>query len=347
MITKLNLDQFLEPFKESVKTSLCLPLDVSHDDFLKLAVDFFGQDVQELTFHETKPVSHLPKDVTLMASIADPIAHPFYICFSKPANAKLFDLFFGSVDPFQDERLSLGASSYLLTSFLASLNQSKIFEDLAFYISETHASQDVFHHVKVEMKLQGSYPLVIDLYFPEAFVEAYLDKYKDKLSSHKQTHIELNVAVVTGLVNVTNSQLARLNPSSVIILDENYYDVSSEKGMAKLCAKGKNFAQARINHNHLKFLEFNSFEHETTMDNTSESPLLPLDEVQMQLQVEFASFKMSLKDLESLSVGQTIDLHKDHPTSVYLTLNGQKVARGELVKVGEAMAVMIEEMGHG
>lgn len=345
MITKLNLDQFLQPFSESSKASLSLPRSVSEDDITNVIKTFLNHDNCHIKAHESRPVSALPKTMQTICVKANPIDSPFYLAFSDPTRNKLFELFFGSTDPFQDQRLSYAASGYLVTAFLSDVNQKRLFQELSFYLADIAPEPELFHHLKLEIFIEESYPILIDCFFPEKFLEAFNALYQNDLSQ-KKFAIELPISVTTGLVTLDKDTLDRLKKTDIVFLDESYYDIPTEKGMAKLCFQGHNFAQARISHHHLKFLEFNHITHESNME-TSDDSLKPISDVSFELHVEFATFKMSLKELESLNVGQTIDLHKDKLTSCFLTLRGQKIAKGELVKVGEKTAFMIEEIHHG
>jgi flagellar motor switch/type III secretory pathway protein FliN len=117
-----------------------------------------------------------------------------------------------------------------------------------------------------------------------------------------------------------------------------------QKGLAKLQYEGSYFAQVRLNHNTIKFLDFNPLPDEVSMEQHGESPLKSLSEVSLELQVEFAKINLNFSEFEKLTSGQTLEIAKDNPTSCYLTLQGQRVAKGELVKVGEQMAFLIEEL---
>lgn len=345
MITKLNLDQLLEPFKDNVKATLALPSDIQDNDFINLLKQFLNSDPIDLRVHHAPIVSHLPSQLELVAIKADPLDSPFFVGVSSPAKAKIFDLFFGSMEPFSDPRLVHGALCYLVLSFTSLLNQQKLFSKLAFYVTDKPHALDSYHHLKAELVIEGAYPVIVDLFFPEAFVESFCEIYKDKIQEPQHV-LPLPISVISGSVRLSYAELKSLKETDVIFLDENYYDTDTHKGITKLSLSGKTFAQARLHHQHLKFLEFNYDAQPTQIDMNSENTMTPLPDVNLELQVEFASFKMSSKDLESLTVGQTIELHKDDPTCVFLCLDGQKIAKGQLVKVGEKMAVMIEELSH-
>jgi flagellar motor switch protein FliN/FliY len=74
--------------------------------------------------------------------------------------------------------------------------------------------------------------------------------------------------------------------------------------------------------------------------------LVSSKEIPVTLTVEIAKFKMSLSKLLQLQPGNLIDLPVKPEEGVQLTINGKAVARGELVKIGDAIGVKILKVGH-
>ncbi len=61
--------------------------------------------------------------------------------------------------------------------------------------------------------------------------------------------------------------------------------------------------------------------------------------------VEVDRIKMSLEKLLQLTPGNVIELDVHPNQGVYLTVHGKKIAKGELVKIGEVLGVKITETG--
>lgn len=61
--------------------------------------------------------------------------------------------------------------------------------------------------------------------------------------------------------------------------------------------------------------------------------------------VEVDRIKMSLEKLLQLTPGNIIELNAHPNQGVYLTVHGKKIAKGELVKIGEVLGVKITETG--
>lgn len=345
MATPINFAQFLEPFSSTIKASMFLPESVSFDDFKNLLGIYFDQPSLELKAHPLHASAHLPKNGSVFAIKVDPLSSHVFLHLPTPAKQTLNDIFFGSKEPFTDERLINGGLGYLVAKFLEDLTLQKLFATLSFYLSEATTHHESYQLLKVEMTLPGHYPLVVDLYFPESFVEAFCVMFKDQLIAHMPP-VSLNVDILTGKVKLLSSAFRGLKKHDLIILDENYYNLETQKGIAKLACKNTAFAEVRLSGHSIKCLDFNPIPEEANMEHP-ESPLQALHDVSLEFQIEFATLKLQMKDLEKLSSGQTLEFSKENMASCFLTLQGQKVAKGELVKVGEQMAFLVQEIHHG
>jgi flagellar motor switch/type III secretory pathway protein FliN len=338
MISKFDFHQLLEPFATNIKATLKLPSSVTLESILELIKAYFDNQALEIKCFTPAPSAHLPVQNSLFCIKADPIQAPFYVSFSAPTKSKLLETFFGSKEPFSDDRL--------VTKFLDDLNFHKLFQGLSFYLSESMTCHESLLHVKVELLIQGSYPLIIDLYFPESFTEAFDELYKGQIET-KSDFVPLFVHINIGHVKLSNDQIQSLKSGYILVVDDLFYNPETQKGMGHLVCKNHNFAQVRLSPHSIKFLDFNPLPEEAPMEQHVDSPLKSLSDLTLELQVEFTTLKLQMKDLEHLTQGQTIEFHKEHPTHVYLTLQGQRIAKGELVKVGEQMAFLVEEIRHG
>lgn|GEM_PF-380135 len=76
-----------------------------------------------------------------------------------------------------------------------------------------------------------------------------------------------------------------------------------------------------------------------------ESPLNLPKEIPITLTVEVARVQMPLGKLSQLQPGNVLDLSVAPALSVHLTSNGKRVAKGELIKLGETLGVKILKLG--
>lgn len=346
MTLKLNLEHLLKPFTENLKPSLSLPKGVEISSFETILKQVFETESLSIKVHEAHAKNHLPHAELSYFIKASFSPAGFYLFIYQPSASKLLEKFFGSKTAFNDERLVKGALGYLVTNGIQTLNESQIFASSTFYLAEHLELQEAFQAVKVEVLLDESYPLVFDLYFPESFIDSFHEHFANMTKDH-YNQISFVTKLLIGQTKLTSEQFRSLKVSDALVLDESLFMPDQNKGLGRLSLNDRSFAQVRINHNTIKFLDFNPLPDESYMEQNQEAPLKNLSEISLDLQVEFARITMSFSDLEKLTTGQTIEFSKDQATSCYLTLQGQRVAKGELVKVGEQMAFLIEELKNG
>lgn len=70
----------------------------------------------------------------------------------------------------------------------------------------------------------------------------------------------------------------------------------------------------------------------------------PLEKIPVQLTIEVGRVGMNLSDLMNLAPGNVIDIKVEPERGVDLVVNGKKVGRGELVKLGSVLGVRILEL---
>jgi flagellar motor switch protein FliN len=73
--------------------------------------------------------------------------------------------------------------------------------------------------------------------------------------------------------------------------------------------------------------------------------MIPANEIPLTIIVEVARFKMNLDKLLQLSPGNVLELPVKPEQGVTLTLNGKRVAKAELVKLGDMLGVKIQQIG--
>lgn len=70
----------------------------------------------------------------------------------------------------------------------------------------------------------------------------------------------------------------------------------------------------------------------------------PFEKIPIQLTVEVGRVGMTLNDLMNLAPGNVIDIKVEPERGVDLIVNGKRVGRGELVKIGQVLGVRILEL---
>jgi flagellar motor switch protein FliN/FliY len=75
--------------------------------------------------------------------------------------------------------------------------------------------------------------------------------------------------------------------------------------------------------------------------------LVSPQQIDVNIHVELAQINMTMDTLLSLKPGNMIDLNIHPEQYAYLTINGKKVGKGQLLQIGETVGVKIIEIGAG
>ncbi|NGX34009.1 MAG: hypothetical protein K1060chlam1_00354 [Candidatus Anoxychlamydiales bacterium] len=187
--------------------------------------------------------------------------------------------------------------------------------------------------------------------------------------------LQLTMSAEIGSVNLNYETLKKIKIGDFVILDEINYDVKNNKGQVTLKLGDTKLFLAKVKQNKLKIIDFVKYSEETTMENKktekqpskeeklieetkpkeAEETVQIEEETQIQTSqienmpitiiVEAGRFKITLDKLMSMQPGNLLDL-KIHPEkAVNLVVNGQQIAKGELVNLGDTLGVRILEMG--
>lgn len=88
-----------------------------------------------------------------------------------------------------------------------------------------------------------------------------------------------------------------------------------------------------------------SLEEEQAVDVLPKEALVSPDQVPLVLSVEVAKIKMSLDQLLTLKPGSVLSLAVHPDQDVHLVTNGKRVARGQMIQIGEVIGVKVTEVG--
>jgi flagellar motor switch protein FliN/FliY len=78
----------------------------------------------------------------------------------------------------------------------------------------------------------------------------------------------------------------------------------------------------------------------TTLSNTP----LTVDEIPLTIVIEVGRIQMSVKKLLELQPGNMLELDIHPESGVDMVINGKRIARGELLKIGESLGIRISEL---
>ena len=166
--------------------------------------------------------------------------------------------------------------------------------------------------------------------------------------------IELTTHLKMGSVLLDRPLWDGLEAGDVILLDRGSFDPRHKEGVITLTLGTTPLFHVSIKENKVKLLDYALF-YEEDMQNEQEitpKELLAPDEgvanaikdLPLNVTIELARLRMSVDQLMQLSPGNFLQLPIHPEQGVTLSINGQKVGRGEMVYLGEALGVRILEL---
>lgn len=167
-------------------------------------------------------------------------------------------------------------------------------------------------------------------------------------------NLEVPVGIHIGSVLLSQEDWKAVNLGDVLLLDRGSYDPRHKEGIASLSLGATPLFHVKIKENGLKLLEPALF-YEEDMDKretppelneppVEEGPALAVKELPLFITVELARLRMTVDQLMKLAPGNFLELPIRPEQGVLLTVNAQKVARGEIVYLGEALGIRILEI---
>jgi flagellar motor switch protein FliN/FliY len=227
--------------------------------------------------------------------------------------------------------------------------------------------------------------LVCPASFHTDFKSHFSTRQPQPLSSALTAHIDVSLAIEVGQTVLPLSKWKRISVGDFILLDRCSFDPDTHKGTATLTLHKTPLLRVRVRENHLKIVDYafyheeqnqmsppqdeenpeetfdteESFSSEESSEMDTEenhlwsSPnveegsktMIPVDEIPLTLIVEVSRLQIKLDKLLQLSPGNVLELPVKPEQGVDLTIGGKKVAKGELIKLGEMLGVKILQIG--
>jgi len=305
-----------------------------------------------------------------------PLAGHAYFIISSEAVEKITTLSLGSGESakgFSDPQFQLGFFEYLLLS--ASLELSKLapYPDLHLQWLETRPlpSRSCFYH-DLSLLVHGqtfAARLLFSPGFHEAFVEHFEHDLQDLFSSPLLDTLHVTVKIETGSCLLEKKDFDRLHIGDFLVLDTCSYDPQVRKGTLNLTFGGAPLFKVKIKKDGLKILDYLTYYGDIKPMDEETDPIFPDEEssheidqpediaplpeemlsssleIPFPIVVEIDRMQMPLKKLLSLEPGNILEIPTHPEQGVYLTVHGKKIAKGELIKLGDAIGVKIVSLG--
>lgn len=154
---------------------------------------------------------------------------------------------------------------------------------------------------------------------------------------HSFDTLPLVQRVTAGWQWLTLSELRSLEPGDVVMLEH------LGDGALRLSIQDLLHTRCVPQNDGLRLEHFPQPLVETSMNNEAAIPEVDasLDDLQLQLVCQVGSSQLSLAELRELGEGSVLPLASREPDAVDLTVNGCRVGRGQLVRIGDGLGVRI------
>lgn len=291
----------------------------------------------------------------LLSPLATPI---FWVMSHSDANLFASVLLTGKAKeaPFASEALSEGYYRYLL---LEALDLATTFEPINQFtvqlseeanLPEERAFCIDTHLIFSNATCWGR--LIIPLSAKNSLARYFAQLPYAPVAAHRAREIELNVAIRIGLVQIAIPEWETIKVGDALILDRGSYQ--PEDTLATLMLGSIPVFQARVERNRVTILEYAFYNEESmetpeplndaTLEPKSEEGAVAIQNYPVSIAVELGRLKITLEQLMRLSAGNTLELPIQPHQGVALTVNGRLIGRGEIVAMGEAIAVRVLEI---
>ena len=317
--------------------------------------------------------SNLGEDPTLVPLELTPLEGQAFWAMPKSEVEKLTMLFLtqeGTSKGFVSEPIRNGYVHFLFLKALHILNEEYAFGDLTTQVAPLSGFPEGALCLDLSIKI-GQETLWARVICSETLVEAFnryfISEKSTLFSGQSAPDLPLPLNLTIGRTALSYASWQKIERGDLLLLDQCSFDPSQEKGSGLLTLNGTPLFDVRIKENEVKILEYAFYQEETPMTRNKEegeetlppekseedrhlwsseegSPaekLLSSHEIPLVLTVEVARMTLPLAKVVQLKPGNLLDLKVNPELTVSLTVNGKRVAKGELVKMGESIGVKI------
>jgi len=298
----------------------------------------------------------------LIALDSMPLQEPLYIMIPEEDTTKLSTWLIKEGEGgfgLQEKELQKGFLRFLILKALCLLERTSFLEDLSFHIKEKSLDVDFAYVIDIELKKSSSSKVDCRFLIPKSFQEAFT-KHRAYLSSYKDiarlSKIELHCCLEIGQTVLIFEELESLQEGDFLILDALSFHPNTQEGSLQLT-----FATIALFHVSWKDAEVQILDYanyyEESMSEDFETPsketeiaqeteaLISSKKIPVTLRVEIARLSLTMEKILSLRPGDFLQLGIAPQSAVYLTINGKRVGRGELLQIEESVGVKVLEMG--
>jgi flagellar motor switch protein FliN len=259
---------------------------------------------------------------------------------------------------------------FILLEALSSLDKMQVFEGTNPKISSIKSISSPYLVIDIKVTINSTTYLAT-LCLSQEFRKSWQNHIKNKKIDLNKS-FEVPLSLQCGQVNIKKEMFDNLKKGDFVILDELSYYPLYQKNLATLYLENTPLFLIKIKENKVKLLDYASYyevnefmekeenidenedieeeiyEEEEDQEEIKEKVLEKVEEknidinnVPITLTIEIAKIKMTLEKLMQLTPGNLLDLNISPEEEINITISGKKVAKGELLNLGETLGVRI------
>ncbi len=203
------------------------------------------------------------------------------------------------------------------------------------------------------------------LIFPSSFQKSWKTYFHKLLPDPVHPEIARNCTLTVGLkigeITLTENEISSLKAGDFVLFEHSSYDIKTKQGSAVLTLNTHSLLQVSIQDNQCVTTapldqEKKNMEKTDNLDqplepeenlvsSVEEEENTDLKSLPINLCIEIARFKISLKKLMSLEPGNVLELPIHPNQAASLTVNGKKMGSAELIYLGENLGIRILDLG--
>ncbi len=241
----------------------------------------------------------------------------------------------GEKETFAGAKLKTGFYHFLLLKVMSALDHLKIFKEVSLQLlPNTPFPQENGFCIDIACALPTK-TLQGRLVCPQSFLSAFKahqPMQKTTLLSLGETaSLDLTLRCEVGTTSLKQEEWDGLQVGDFLMLDRCSFDAGDGKGSLTVSLGDTPLFMARFKPEGLKVLDY-AFYSETSPEEPSSD---------LQLTAEIGRLNISLNQLLGLKTGSLIDLPMRPEDGIDLTLGGKRIAKAELIKLGETSGLRI------
>ena len=199
--------------------------------------------------------------------------------------------------------------------------------------------------------------IVCPVSFQEAFKQHFAHLPPPDLTSELAKEIDVTLRFEIGHTTLSALEWEKVSVGDFILLDRCSFDPATHKGTLFISLDGTALLRGKIKDNNIKIVDY-AFYHEEKPPMPFEEEELPVEEEPVEqiaplptdvtaltLKVEVDRMPMNLEQLIHLTPGNMLEFPLKPEQGVNLVLDGKKVAKGELLKLGDLIGIKILQRG--